>query len=144
VWGWGELPATFGTTWPSYVTINLMTMDYGSPSPGVCVVSGGLCDMGQSAMQAAYNLHDHWGVPWSNIELTPMIGGNDVQDEHFTLQDTDEMTAFAIAKKLAGVHYWSYDRDIDCPPGAASPICNSLGGVGPHGFLRRFLADGLH
>jgi hypothetical protein len=136
--------STFGGTWPSYVTVNLMTMDYGSPSAGVCVVSGGNCDMGQSAIQAAYNLHDHWGVPWGNIELTPMIGGNDVQSEQFTLQDTDEMTAFAIAHSLAGVHYWSYDRDTDCPPGYASPTCNSLGGVGPHGFLHRFAADGLH
>jgi chitinase len=131
-------------TWPSYVTVNLMTMDYGGPSPGVCVVSGGLCDMGQSAIQAAYNLHDHWGVPWSNIELTPMIGGNDVQDEHFTLEDTDEMIAFAIANKLAGVHYWSWDRDVDCAMGPASPTCNSLGGVGPHGFLTRFIANGMN
>ena len=131
--------ATFGT-WPSYVTVNLMTMDYGSPSPGVCVVAGGGCDMGQSALQAAYNLHDHWGVPWGNIELTPMIGGNDVASEQFTLQDTDEVAAFAVAHGLAGVHYWSYDRDVDCPPGYASPTCNSLGGVGPHGFLHRFLA----
>ena len=53
------------------------------------------------------------------------------------------LTAFAIAKGLAGVHYWSYDRDIDYPPGPASPTCNSIGGVGPHGFLRRFLAAGL-
>ena len=138
------LRAKFGQTLPSYVTINLMTMDYGAAGPGVCVVSGGLCDMGQSAIQAAYNLRDHWGVPLSNIELTPMIGGNDVVDEHFTLQDTDEMTAFAIANGLAGVHYWSYDRDIDCPKGPASPTCNSLGGIGPHGFLKRFLANGLH
>ena len=100
--------------------------------------------MGQSALQAAYNLHDHWGVPWSNIELTPMIGGNDVQNEHFTLEDADEMTAFAIDFKLAGVHYWSYDRDVDCPKGSASPTCNSLGGVGPHGFLARFIANGMN
>ncbi|MGH9888671.1 MAG: glycosyl hydrolase, partial [bacterium] len=131
-------------TWPSYVTVNLMTMDYGAPGAGVCVVSGGLCDMGESAIQAAYNLHDRFGVPFTGIELTPMIGGNDVQSEHFTPANVDTMTAFAIAKGLAGVHYWSYDRDIDCPPGSASPICNSLGGVGAHGFLRRFLAAGLH
>jgi hypothetical protein len=143
-WTMQAMRATFGTTWPSYVTVNLMTMDYGSPGAGVCVVSGGICDMGQSAIQAAYNLHDHWGVPWSNIELTPMIGGNDVQGEHFTLADTDEMTAFAIDRQLAGVHYWSYDRDVDCPVGPASPTCNSLGGVGAHGFLQRFLANGLH
>jgi hypothetical protein len=143
-WTMQAMRATFGSTWPSYVTVNLMTMDYGSPGAGVCVVAGGICDMGQSAIQAAYNLHDHWGVPWSNIELTPMIGGNDVQGEHFTLADTDEMTAFAIANGLAGVHYWSYDRDVDCPVGPASPTCNSLGGVGAHGFLQRFLANGLH
>jgi hypothetical protein len=132
------------STWPSYLTVNLMTMDYGSPSAGVCVVSGGLCDMGQSAIQAAYNLHDNFGVPYSNIELTPMIGGNDAQDEHFTTASTDAMTTFAIAKSLAGVHYWSYDRDTDCAPSSASPTCNTLGGVGAHGFLKRFLADGLH
>jgi len=131
-------------SWPSYVTVNLMVMDYGSPGPGVCVVNGGLCDMGQSANQAAFNLHDHFGVPFSNIELTPMIGGNDVQNEHFTLGNVDTMTSFAIARGMAGVHYWSYDRDTDCAPGPASPVCNSLGGVGAHGFLRRFLAAGLH
>jgi chitinase len=131
-------------TWPSYVTVNLMVMDFGSASPGVCVVAGGICDMGQSANQAAFNLHDHFGVPFANIELTPMIGGNDVSSEHFTLPNTDTMTSFAISHNLAGIHYWSYDRDTDCPPGSASPTCNSLGGVGPHGFLRRFLAAGLH
>src|SRR5262249_9141063 len=61
-------------SWPAYVTVNLMTMDYGSASQGVCVVSNGACQMGQSALQAAYNLHDHWGVPYQFIELTPMIG----------------------------------------------------------------------
>ncbi|MBV8760342.1 MAG: glycosyl hydrolase [Deltaproteobacteria bacterium] len=135
---------TFGGTWPSFVTVDLMTMDYGSPSAGVCVVSGGQCQMGQSALQAAYNLHDHWGVPWSNIELTPMIGGNDTAGESFTLQDADAVASFAIARGLAGVHYWSYDRDVDCAPGYASPTCNSLGNAGTHGFLRRFMSDGLH
>jgi hypothetical protein len=120
-----------------------MTMDFGAASAGVCVVSGGICDMGQSAIQAAFNLHDRFGVPFSSIELTPMIGGNDVSSEHFTLANTDAMTGFAISHGLAGVHYWSYDRDTDCAQGFASPTCNSLGGVGAHGFLRRFLSDGL-
>ena len=127
-------------TWPSWLTVNLMTMNYGAPGPGVCVVQGGLCQMGESAVQAAYNLHDHFGVPYANIELTPMIGGNDITDEHFTLADVDRTMAFALAEGLAGVHYWSYDRDVDCPKGPASPICNSYGGVGRHGFLERFRA----
>jgi hypothetical protein len=120
-----------------------MTMDYGGTSPGVCVTANGLCDMGQSAIQAAYNLHDRLGVPYKFIELTPMIGGNDVQNEHFTLADVDTMTAFAIGSELAGVHYWSYDRDTDCPMGSASPTCNSLGNAGTHGFLQRFIAKGM-
>ncbi|HET7506338.1 MAG TPA: carbohydrate-binding protein [Kofleriaceae bacterium] len=131
------------STWPSYLTVNLMVMDYGAAGAGVCVAHGGVCDMGQSAIQAAFNLRDHHGVPMANIELTPMIGGNDVSSEHFTLVDVDTMTQFAIANRLAGVHYWSYDRDTDCTQTFASPTCNSLGGVGAHGFLRRFLADGL-
>jgi chitinase len=53
------------------------------------------------------------------------------------------MSAFAIANGLAGVHHWSYDRDTDCPPGYASPTCNSIGGVGVHGYLKRFLAAGM-
>jgi hypothetical protein len=131
------------STWPSYVTVNLMTMDYGGASAGVCVVSGGTCQMGQSALQAAYNLHDKWGVPYANIELTPMIGGNDVAGESFTLNDADTIAEFAIAQGLAGVHYWSYDRDVDCPPGSASATCNSIGNAGTRGYLKRFLGDGL-
>jgi hypothetical protein len=130
-------------SWPGYITINLMTMDYGSASDGVCVVSSGTCQMGQSAIQSAYNLHDKWGVPYSGIELTPMIGGNDVATESFTLADTDAVAHFVLAQGLAGVHYWSYDRDVDCPPGASSSTCNSIGSVGPYGYFKRFAADGL-
>jgi hypothetical protein len=144
------LKATLGfsgtaSSWPSYVVINLMAMDYGSPSEGVCVVSGGACEMGQSALQAAYNLHDRWGVPYGNIELTPMLGGNDVSGERFTLGDVDTVSAFAISQSLAGVHYWSFDRDTDCAVGAASPTCNSMGAgyAGALGYLKRFQTDGL-
>lgn len=126
-------------TWPDYLTVNLMTMDYGSASPGNCVVSGGNCQMGQSALQAAYNLHDHWGVPYSGIELTPMIGGNDAANETFKLEDADTITQFARDMSLAGLHYWSYDRDRDCMPGSASPTCNTYGSAGTRGFLTRFL-----
>jgi hypothetical protein len=132
-------------TWPSYLTINLMTMDYGGASDSVCVVSNGVCQMGQSAIQAAYNLHDKWGVPYSAIELTPMIGQNDASDEQLKLADVDTITAFALAQSISGIHYWSYDRDVDCAAGSASSTCSSMGSgyAGPAGYLKRFLADGL-
>jgi hypothetical protein len=132
-------------SWPAYLTINLMTMDYGAPSMGVCVVTSGACQMGQSALQAAYDLHDRWAVPFAAIELTPMIGGNDVTSEQFTLADAATLAAFARAQGLGGVHFWSYDRDVDCATGAASATCNTsgVGYAGPHGFLKAFLAGGL-
>jgi hypothetical protein len=128
---------------PSFVTINLMTMDYGGPSQFVCAVANGACDMGQSAVQAARNLNARHAIPFANIEITPMIGGNDVQSNVFRLTDITTVSSFVIANHLAGVHYWSYDRDIDCPAGPASATCNSLGGAGAHGFLRRFISAGL-
>jgi chitinase len=128
---------------PSFVTVNLMTMDYGAPSQFVCVVANGTCDMGKSAIQAAQNLHAKHAIPFANIEITPMIGGNDVQSNVFKLPDCNTVATFVIQNKLAGVHFWSYDRDVDCPPGSASPVCNSLGGAGPHGFLHRFQNAGL-
>jgi len=48
-----------------------------------------------------------------------------------------------MAQGMAGVHYWSYDRDIDCVQSYSSPTCNSIGGVGAHGYLKRFIAAGL-
>jgi hypothetical protein len=144
-WTMAAVQSGLGTSpWPSYLTVDLMTMDYGSPSAGVCVVSGGTCQMGQSALQAAYNLHDHWGVPWANIELTPMIGGNDVSSEQFTTDDANTIAQFAIAHSMGGIHYWSYDRDDDCAPGSASPTCNSIGNAGTLGYLKKFLGAGLH
>ena len=129
---------TYGLT--NY-TIDLMTMDYGSAGPGNCVVAGGSCEMGQSAIQAAMNLHDHWGVPYSQIEVTPMIGGNDVAGETFTPADADAVSAFVKQYGLAGLHFWSFDRDVDCAPGSASPTCNSIGGVGTLGYTNRFASD---
>ena len=51
------------STWPSFVTVNLMTMDFGSAGAGICVVSGGQCQMGQSAIQAVVNLEHTYGIP---------------------------------------------------------------------------------
>jgi len=90
--------------------INLMTMDYGTGT-GVCVMNGGACDMGQSAIQAAMNLHNYWGVSYFNIELTPMVGTNDVASDVFSLSDADTMDHFVIWNGIRGVHYWSMDRD---------------------------------
>ena len=123
-------------------TINLMVMDYGSQaSASICVVANGLCDMGRSAIQAARNVRDVYGIPFGKLELTPMIAVNDVASEVFSLRDVDTVVAFAMNEGLGGLHHWSLDRDTPCKDGltTASPICNSLGGTGSLDYTRRFL-----
>jgi chitinase len=121
-------------------TINLMTMDYGSSTPGACVVVDGRCDMGASAIQAVENLrHTYPDVPPAKIEVTPMIGVNDVLDETFTVQDAGELTAYAVREGLAGLHFWSLDRDVPCGSTALSNTCNSTPDVPALGYSSAFL-----
>jgi len=131
--------------WPSYVTIDLMTMDFGDPpQKAFCVVSNSKCQMGQSSLQAAYNQVSVWNMPYSGVEITPMIGGNDTTDEKFQLADVDTLSSFALSKGLGGVHYWAWDRDRSCATGAAKDNCNSMGsGVGTYAYIDRFVDDGL-
>ncbi|WP_193570328.1 carbohydrate-binding protein [Luteibacter yeojuensis] len=122
-------------------TINLMTMDYGTAGPGICVVANGKCDMGQSAVQAVRNLQHTYGIPLTKIEITPMIGVNDVSSETFTVADIDTVTSYAVTNKLAGVHFWSLDRDNPCGGGFASPTCNSVPSTTVLQYTKRFLSN---
>ena len=122
--------------------VNLMAMDYGSAIASNCTLgSGGKCDMAQSAINSAVNLHNYWGVPYNQIEVTPMIGGNDATDEVFTIANVDTLSSWAKANGIAGIHFWSLDRDVDCAAGSASATCNSYGQAGTWGFTNRFAAD---
>ncbi len=121
--------------------VNLMTMDYGSAIASNCTLgSNGKCDMAQSAIQAAIDLHTYYGTPYSQIELTPMIGGNDATDEIFSTANITTMSNWAKANGIAGVHFWSLDRDKDCALGYASATCNSYGTAGTWGFTNGFLS----
>jgi len=125
----------------NHYTINLMVMDYGGTSAANCVVVNSACEMGQSAIQAVTNLQHTYGIPASHIELTPMIGQNDSPGEITTLADIDTITNYATAHGLAGVHFWSLDRDTPCAAGSASSTCNSYPSVGSLGFTNEILKD---
>ena len=43
-----------------------------------------------------------------------MIGMNDVTSEVFTIADVDTVIDYAVSQGLAGVHFWSLDRDTPC------------------------------
>jgi chitinase len=117
-------------------TINLMVMDYGPPQASNCVVANGVCDMGRSAIQAAENLNALHGVAFSQIELTPMLGVNDVAQNDLTDRDAEVIARYVRDKDLAGVRFWSLDRDQPCPRPAsgASPRCSGLESVPALGY----------
>lgn len=96
-----------------HYTIDLMVMDYDKITPHKCVVVSGFCDMGQSAIQAVYNLQFVYHVPADRIEVTPLLMFND-EHNFFTLQDMSTVLAFAKSEGLAGVHFWSLDGDSGC------------------------------
>jgi chitinase len=135
--------AVLGSGVKNYV-INLMTMDFGSASSGVCVVVSGSCEMGQSAIQAVKNLEHTYGIAAGKIAVTPMIGLNDNTAETFTAADVDTLTSYAKSNGLAGLHFWSLDRDTPCATTTtyASPTCNSVSGTTALEYTNRFLNDG--
>ena len=96
--------------------------------------------MALSANAAAVSLHNSYNVPYNQIELTPMIGGNDTTDEVFSIANVTTMSNFALQNGLAGIHFWSLDRDNDCAPGYASSTCNSYGTAGKLGFTNAFIS----
>ena len=128
----------------SNVFVNLMTMDYGTTSVYCVIGSNGNCDMVASAISAAESVHTQWKVPYSSIQLTPMIGGNDTPSNIFSLPDASALSAYAISKGLGGINMWSFDRDTDCPPPSSAPFglpnCNSYGVAGTLGFVKAFIS----
>jgi chitinase len=132
--------AVLGSSLKNYV-INLMTMDFGSASSSVCVVVNGSCEMGRSSIQAVENLEHTYGIPASKIAVTPMIGLNDNTSETFTIADVDTLTSYAVSNGLAGLHFWSFDRDTPCSDDYASPTCDSVSSTTPLEYTNRFLSD---
>lgn len=121
-------------------TVNIMAMDYGTAYPG---------DMGEYAKQAATALHDYLKTIypqnkdeelWQKIEITPMIGVNDVNIEQFTLQNAGTVRAFALEHNIGGYSMWSLTRDKPCDSKWASPTCsgNNLQ-KNEYDFTRAFL-----
>ena len=72
-----------------------------------------------------------------------MIGVNDVSSETFTIANVDTIVSYAAANGLAGLHFWSLDRDTPCPSptSTASSTCNSVNGSMVLQYTDRFLND---
>ena len=125
--------------------INLMVMNYGPADTRWCVLRDGgsppACDMGRSALQAAHNVQTKYGVPYAQIALTAMPGENDVAGNVTSLADAALINRGARDLQLAGVHWWSLDRDRPCAAGSprVSPHCHALPGVAAGAFGAAFI-----
>jgi chitinase len=104
--------------------VNIMAMDYGPSYQN---------DMGQYATLAATHLFDFLkslypqkadSAIWQMVEVTPMIGVNDVSIEHFTLQNVDTLTQFAKEKGLGKLSFWSISRDFSCGDKTTNTNCS--------------------
>jgi hypothetical protein len=123
-----------------YFFINLMVMNYGRAEPGNCVVRSGQCDMAASAIRAVNNLSRKYHIPLERIEVTPMIGLNDVATNIFSLEDAQKLQAFARTFGLGGLHFWSLNRDTPCAKVSAglSASCHSLPNTAKLAFTETF------
>ena len=104
--------------------VNIMTMDYG-PNYNE--------DMGDYAQQAALALYDFLKTIypektnaelWGLIEITPMIGVNDIPGEQFTLENASRIRQFVIKNGLGGLSMWSFNRDKPCGDNVTTNLCS--------------------
>ena len=95
--------------------------------------------MAASAVYAAKEFSKDYGIALNRIELTPMIGMNDVTNEIVNRDDFARIVSFAKDNSLGGVHYWSFDRDVPCDGGYVSPTCSSIAKGSPLDFDRMLI-----
>ena len=98
--------AGLGGNW----TINPMSFDFGSANPTYCVVVNGACEMGQSAVATMEAVHSQTGFAYGHIEVTLEVPTDD-GGAPFTSSDVNTVCSFARSNGVAGIHFWSLDRD---------------------------------
>ena len=120
--------------------INLMVMNYGDANADNCVVEAKRCDMAASAIRSVQNFGNKYAFPLHRIEMTPMIGVNDVTTNIFSLSDALVLAQFAMSNGLGGLHFWSINRDAPCVPGLidVSPTCSHLADTEHLAFTHAF------
>jgi chitinase len=105
-------------------SVNIMAMDYGSSYKD---------DMGAYATQAATSLFNFLKklypqkkdpAVWAMIEVTPMIGVNDVSVEEFTLANAKVLHDFAVEKAMGPLSMWNANRDYPCADKTANLNCS--------------------
>ena len=101
--------------------VNIMAMDYGAYYD-----TGDMGNDAISAAQATLAQMETIGLD-SPLVITVMIGINDVTSEVFTLEDAEQLVAFAQANdSVAGISMWSLSRDNGSGTGYVSPTGSGI------------------
>jgi chitinase len=105
-------------------TVNILAMNFGASYTG---------DMAQYTILAIQKLHQYLLAMypqkspkdlWAMIEVTPMIGINNLISEKFTLSDADKITNYAKHFGLGGTSMQLANRDFPCAINTANNYCS--------------------
>ncbi|APJ02572.1 hypothetical protein [Silvanigrella aquatica] len=107
-------------------SVNLMTMNFSPEETG---------NMTKYIQSSAYNTFKLLSAIyprknkvdiWKQIEITPMIGLNDIKGEVFTLDNAKKLKGFENLVSLGALHFWSLERDKPCNLKKVSPTCSGI------------------
>ena len=101
-------------------TINPMAFDFGGANPNFCTVVNGACEMGQSAIGAMQAVNQEYGISYGNIEVTLEVPTDD-GGAPFTTSDVNTVCNWIKSNGVAGIHFWSLDRDTGLTYSRAIP-----------------------
>lgn len=123
-------------------SVNVMAMDY-CPAH-----TGNMCDHAIAAGKALFAYLQERSPSTSNalvrqrIEITPMIGVNDMNTEWFTLSDARVLSIFARQQGLGPLSLWALGRDKPCADAWSSPTCRGKNlQICTNEFSKTFIAN---
>ncbi|MDA8400653.1 hypothetical protein [Ferrimicrobium acidiphilum] len=97
--------------------INVMTMDFGSPSANMATTVEGALRATQAQLATEFHRHGiHLNTKqiYNRMGATVEIGQNNSYGEVFTTSDAQSLAAFALRTSLRRVSLWSLNRDTPC------------------------------
>jgi hypothetical protein len=105
--------------------VDVLAMDYGGAPTDLVAAGAGAAGGAEAFVRG---LAPAEGDAWSRIALTAMIGVNDLPGQVLRPADLQRLAAFARARGLAWMSFWSLGRDRPCSAGdePVSPACSGV------------------
>jgi hypothetical protein len=106
--------------------VDVLAMDYGGAPTDLVAAGVGAAGGAEAFVRGLASAEG--GDAFSRIALTAMIGVNDLPGQVLQPADLQRLAAFARARGLAWVSFWSLGRDRPCSAGdePVSPACSGV------------------